>query len=262
MNQHILAVGGSELQAAQKSHQPQIEVKTPNLKRRSLAGGFDLSLDVLSNFFDDLLDARGLNSAVGDQLLQSVFGDVPAYRIKGRDHNSARRVVHNDLNPRSPLERPDVAAFAADDLALDFIAGDLDGCGCYLRDGGRGNPLDDGGENLFSSPLQLIKARGFKFADALHQSLPMVLLDGFREFFNGAFFCEPGDALKLLFDSCPRFVKFGFYRLDFFNARLNVFFASFDIQQFLVQKTLAIFQSVLEPLNLLLAIFFFLFCLL
>ena len=45
-------------------------------------------------------------------------GYFAAYGVKARNDNGFRGIIHNDFHARSGFQRPDVAAFAADNLAF------------------------------------------------------------------------------------------------------------------------------------------------
>ena len=89
--------------------------------RRALADLDDLLLDLLLNLGDYLLDACGVDAAVGDELVQGQTRDFAAYGIEAREDDSLGGVVDDDLDARRGLQSADVAALAADDAALDLV---------------------------------------------------------------------------------------------------------------------------------------------
>jgi hypothetical protein len=100
-----------------------VEVVEPELEGGRLAlaahGGLELGLHLL----DDLLDARRVDAAVGDEALDRLLGDLAAVRVEAREDDGARRVVDDQVDAGGDLERADVAALAADDAALQSSLG-------------------------------------------------------------------------------------------------------------------------------------------
>ena len=62
-------------------------------------------------------------------LLSEMPGDLAADRIEAADDHHAGRVVDDDVDAGRFFEGADVAPFAADDAALHFVAGNIDGAG-------------------------------------------------------------------------------------------------------------------------------------
>ena len=60
-------------------------------------------------------------------LASDELGDLAADGVEGGDDDDAGRVVDDDVDAGLLLERPDVAALAADDAALHLVAGNVDG---------------------------------------------------------------------------------------------------------------------------------------
>ena len=99
-----------------------------------LLAGFLADLqDVLFQFLlrggDDLLDPRGVDAAVGNELVQRQPRDLAADHVEAADDDHAGRVVDDQVDARGLLEGADVAALAADDAALHLVVGDADGAG-------------------------------------------------------------------------------------------------------------------------------------
>ena len=94
--------------------------------RRALAHLDDLLLDLLLHLGHDLLDACGVDAAVGHQLVQRQARDLAAHGVEAAQNDGLGRVVHDDLDARGGFERTDVAALAADDAALHLVALDVE----------------------------------------------------------------------------------------------------------------------------------------
>ena len=82
-----------------------------------------------------------MDPAILNQLGQGQLGGLPANVVEGADDDHAGRVVDDDVDAGGFFEGADVAAFPADDAALDVVAGNVD-----AADGGVGGVL--GGEAL------------------------------------------------------------------------------------------------------------------
>ena len=75
---------------------------------------------------EHLLDARRVDAAVGDQLLEREAGDLAAHAVEAREHDRLGRVVDDEVDAGDLLEGADVATLAADDAALHVVAGQVD----------------------------------------------------------------------------------------------------------------------------------------
>ena len=84
--------------------------------------GVEVALDAV----DDLLDARRVDAAVGDQRLDGLLGHLAADRVEGGDQDGFRRVVDDEVDAGGVLQGADVAALAADDAPLHLVGGQVD----------------------------------------------------------------------------------------------------------------------------------------
>ena len=130
--QHVLAVAGAELAGGPSAAGfPDADRAGPSSKATA-APSLRIASSVSSfTFCDDLLDARRMDAAVGDQPLDRLLRDLAAVRIEAGQDDRARRVVDDQIDAGRELERADVAALAADDAALEVVARQIDD-----RDGG------------------------------------------------------------------------------------------------------------------------------
>ena len=103
----------------------------------------DLFVELLANLGYNLLDACGMDTTVGHQLMQGQACHLAADGIECRDQDSFRGIVHHDLDADSGLQSSDVAAFAADDATLDFVVLNIEYCHCIF-DGHLGSGTLDG----------------------------------------------------------------------------------------------------------------------
>ena len=124
--QQVLAVGRTVFHLADHADQLGVQSVDSQVDRRALADLDDLLLDLLLNLGDHLLDACGVDAAVGDELVQGQTRNFAAYGVETREDDGLGSVVDDDLDARCGLQGADVAAFAADDTALDLVALDVE----------------------------------------------------------------------------------------------------------------------------------------
>src|SRR5258707_14186595 len=77
---------------------------------------------LLFGLFHDLLDTGRVDTTVSHQPLQGKTGDLTAQRVKGRQYDGFRSIVHDEVYSRSRLYSTDITTFTANDLALDLVA--------------------------------------------------------------------------------------------------------------------------------------------
>ena len=150
--EHVLRVAGAELEPAQVVQQLFVQVDHLCLLRGLLTDPADVLLHLLLGFLDDLLDPRGVDPPILDQLLERDLGDLTADAVEpGHDHDP-RGVVHDHVHAGCLFERPDVPPLAADDPALHLVAGNVDRADRDLR-GVRGGIALDGCRQDLPRPL-------------------------------------------------------------------------------------------------------------
>ena len=93
---------------------------------RALADLDDLLLDLLLNLGHDLLDACGVDAAVGDELVECQASDFTPHGVESREDDRLGGVVDDDLDARCGLQSADVAALTSDDAALYLVALDVE----------------------------------------------------------------------------------------------------------------------------------------
>ena len=126
VREHVLAVARAELQPAHQAEDLGMQVVEAQLERDGLAFLADGLLRLVLHLLDDLLDARRMDAPVGDEALDGLLGDFAAVGVETREDDGAGRVVHDQIDAGRQFERADVAAFAADDAALQVVARQVD----------------------------------------------------------------------------------------------------------------------------------------
>jgi hypothetical protein len=100
--EHVLTVARAELQLAHQPHDFQVQVEQAELEGGGLAllerGLLHLGLHLL----DDLLDARRVDAAVGDEPLDGLPRDLAAVGIEAREDDRARACRRRSARRRSP----------------------------------------------------------------------------------------------------------------------------------------------------------------
>lgn len=108
--QNVLAVRSAVFLAAQNLDELRMQVVHAGLIAGPLSLFFDGPVHFFPGLFHHVLDAGGVNAAVGNQLLQSQPGNLPADGIKGGDGNGLGGVVDDQVDAGDGLQRPDVPA--------------------------------------------------------------------------------------------------------------------------------------------------------
>ena len=123
MVQHVLAVGGTVLLAAQDLDELRVQVVHTGLVAGPLALLPDGAVYLLPGLLHHVLDAGGVDAPVYDQLLQSQSGNLPADGIEAGDGDGLGGVVDDQVHAGDGLQGPDVPALPANDAALHLIVG-------------------------------------------------------------------------------------------------------------------------------------------
>ena len=146
--QHVLAVAGAVVHPTQQLHFLRVQVVDVGLQHGALALGPDDLLHLPFRLLHHLLDAGGVDTAVGDQALQGDAGDFPADGVVAGDGDGLRRVVDDEFRSGEGFQSANVAAFPADDAPLHLVVGErndghghLAGVICRAALNGGGNHL-------------------------------------------------------------------------------------------------------------------------
>jgi hypothetical protein len=92
-----------------------VELSAIRLEHRLRASLLDVVLDLGLGLVVHLLDPRGMDAPVLDQLDERQFRGLAADAVEGGEHDGLRRVVDDEVHAGQVLERADVASLAADD---------------------------------------------------------------------------------------------------------------------------------------------------
>ena len=163
MLEQVLTVRGAETHTAHHTNKVSIEAVDAQFDDRALADFDDLLLQLLAGFGHHFLNAGRVNTAIGHQLLQRQAGDFTADRVEAGNNDGLRRIVHDDFSACGGFQRPDVTAFAANDLAFHVVGFKLEHRDRIFDGEFRGHPLDGLDDNFlgFFAGVELGLGDGF-----------------------------------------------------------------------------------------------------
>ena len=194
--QHVLAVAGPVVEAAQHLHQLRVQVPHAALEHGALTLGLDGALHLPAGLLHHLLDMGGMDAAVGDQLLQGQAGDLPPHRLEAGDGDGLRRVVDDEIHTRQGLDGADVAALPADDAALHLVIGQGNHTDGHFGHLVGGAPLDGLGHHFPGARLALFLHPGLHLFDLEGSLVRHLRLHLGDQIGLGLFGGEAGDALQ------------------------------------------------------------------
>ena len=124
--QQVLSVARTVFHLTDKTYKVGMQAVDTEVDDGTLAGLDDFLLNLLAHFVDHLLDACRVDTAVGHELMECQTRYLAAHGVKTRKDNCLGGVVDDDFNTGGSLESTDIAAFATDDAAFDFIGVDVE----------------------------------------------------------------------------------------------------------------------------------------
>ena len=198
MVEHILAVTGAVLHAAEQLDKLGMQAVDVRLENGALALGLDGGVDLLLGLGDHFLDAGGMDAAVLNELFERDARDFAPHGIEARERDGLGRVVDDEVAAGERLDGADVAALAADDAALHLVVRQRhDRHGHFARMVG-GAALDGGGDDLAGAAVGLVLVLGLDLLD--HERLLMhdVVLQAVDEEGLGLLDRIAGDLLEQL----------------------------------------------------------------
>ena len=115
MVKSVLSVAGAKSQLSDQPRQIGMHVLDTRFEKGLFARLHDLRVDISLRFFYDLFDPGGMNSSILYQTFECDSGDLAPNRIETAQRHRLGRIVHDQVDARYRLERPDVSAFPAED---------------------------------------------------------------------------------------------------------------------------------------------------
>ena len=196
VDEHVLAVARAVLEPPQELDELGGETGDAGLVGRLLAGLADHEVDLGLGLVDDLLDATGMDPAVGDELGQRQARDLAADGIEARQHDRLGGVVDDQVDAGGLLERADVAALAADDPALHLVAREMDDGHGVLRRVVGGDALHRGHDDLAGLLLGLLARAPLDRPRQLDRVVLGLLANRLEQHALGVLRGQPGHALE------------------------------------------------------------------
>ena len=149
MLQQILTIRRAVLHLTDQTDQLGVQTVNTQVDCGTLTHLDDLLLDLLLYLRNHLLDTCGVDTTVGNQLMQSKSCDFAANGIEARQNDRLGRVIDDDLDARSGLQSANVTTLAADDTTLHFVAIDIENRYRVLDCGLGSNALNRLNDNAF-----------------------------------------------------------------------------------------------------------------
>ena len=143
-----------------------------------------------------LLDARRVDAAVLEELLERQPRELAPDAVEGRQHDRVRRVVDDEVDAGQVLQRADVASLAADDAALHVVRRQLHDGHRRLRGVAGGQPLHRDGQDRAHAPLRLALRVLLHGPQDLRRVVARGLLDVAQERLLGLRGAHAGGALQ------------------------------------------------------------------
>ena len=181
VREDVLPVGRAVLQPAEHRDQVGVERLDVRVEARLLAALGDVRLQLGLRLVVGLLDPRGMDAAVLQQLLERHARDLAPHAVEAGEDDRVRRVVDDEVDAGQVLERADVAALAADDPALHVVGGELDDADRGLGGVAGGQPLHDDGEDVAHPPVGVALGLLLDLADDLRPVVARLVLQLLEE---------------------------------------------------------------------------------
>src|SRR3989344_3391858 len=169
--EHVLAVARAVIEAPEKEEDLLRKVQYARLIGGFLARLSYVIVELRFRFLHFLLYFRGLYAPVLQELLERYFRELAPQGIEGRKNYGLRRVVHDDLYARKPLERADIPPLPADDLSLQFLVGDRHHGRRHVRNGIPRIALEGRRDDLQGLRFQLLHLVALQLDELLHELL-------------------------------------------------------------------------------------------
>ena len=196
--EHILAVTGAVLHAAEQLDELGMQAVDVCLENGALALGLDGGVDLLLGLGDHFLDAGGVDASVLNELFERDARDFAPHGVEARERDGLGRVVDDEVAAGERLDGADVAALAADDAALHLVVRQRHDRHGHFAGMVGGAALDGGGDDLAGAGIGLILVLGLDLLD--HECLLMhdVVLQAVDEEGLGLLDRIAGDLLEQL----------------------------------------------------------------
>ena len=121
VREHILPVTRTVAHAPEETHKLGMNAVDARLERRLLPRLLDALIDFASRLLNHLLDARGMNASVLNQLFERNACNLAAHGVKARKDDRLRCIVDDEVDARQCFEGADVAPLTPNDAPFHLI---------------------------------------------------------------------------------------------------------------------------------------------
>jgi hypothetical protein len=248
--EHVLPVRRAVAQQTHRADEFRMQIGDADLGHRVLGRALAQFGDLALAPLVDLLDPTRVDPAVQHQRVQRQPRGLPAYRVEAGQQHRLGGVVDDQVDAGGLLERPDVAALAADDPALHVVAGQVHDRHDRLAGLFRREPLDGTGDDLAGLDLALVLGLALDVAnDRVRVPLRLRLERG-DQFGLGLLAGQVRDA----FEDPPALVlqvaDLGALPVELGELSGELVLPLLDPAQLLVEALLPLGQPVLAPFHL------------
>ena len=195
--EHVLTEGGAIAKSSEGLDDLGVQVVDAGVEGGLLAGLLDALPHECLGLLVHLLDARRVDAAVGDEVLEGHASGLATNGLEAREQDGLRGVVDDERDARDLLEGADVSTLAADDAALEIVGGDVHGGDGDLAGLVGGAALDGRGHDLAGGLVGLGSGTLLALAENLGLLAHGVLAHAVEELPVGVLGGKGGDALEL-----------------------------------------------------------------
>ena len=252
--EHVLAKRSAVTQGAQGLNDLGVQVVDAGIEGSLLASLAHALLNQIGGLVVHLLDAGGVNAAVGNEVLEGNAGSLATDRVEARKNDGLGRVVDHEINAGNLLERADVTTLAADDAALEVIGGNVHGGNGDLGGVVGGAALNRQGEDLLSGLVALCANLLLGLADDRGSLVGNLATNLIEQLLVGVLAGQVGDALKLRGLLGAKFLELARALLDLASLAGQLMLALVEGIVTAIEGLLALHHAVLERTNLVLTL--------
>ena len=256
--QYVLAEAGAELQAAQQLHDIGMDAVDAHLHHRTLALPLHGQLQLAAALLHSLLNAGGVDAAVGNQALQRHAGHLTAGLVEAGQGDGFGGVVDDQVHAGGGFQGADVAALAADDAALHLVVGQGNHAHGGLAGMVGGTPGDGLADHLAGHGVALVLQVGLVGADAHGLFVGQLLIQAVQQQVLGVLLGQAGNGFQLFHLAQFQLFQFVQLRLHQLAAAALLLFLLFQSGHLLVQGFLLLVQAALLAAQLAAALLDFL----
>ena len=123
----VLTERGAVTKGTESPYKLGVKVVDAGVESSLLSSLTDALVDKRFSLLIELLDAGGVNTAIGDEVLESHASRLATDRVEARENNRLGGIVNDKRNTGNLLKGTDIAPLATNDTALEVIGGNVNG---------------------------------------------------------------------------------------------------------------------------------------